>query len=96
MTQYHVDATQVASASSLAARSAQTIRTEVTGMLGHLRALEGSWQGGASVAFTGLIQQWHGTQLQVEAALEEITQALGQAAEHYQSAEETATRMFAR
>ena len=45
MTQYHVDAAQVASASSLAARSAQTIRTEVTGMLGHLRALEGSWQG---------------------------------------------------
>lgn len=96
MSQYHVDSAQVASASALAAGSAQAIRTEVASMLGHLRGLEGSWQGGAATAFTGLVQQWHSTQLQVEAALDEITAALGNAAEQYRVAEDTATRMFAR
>lgn len=96
MTQYHVDAAQVAGASALAARSAQTIRGEVAGMLGQLQALEGSWQGGAATAFAGIVAQWHATQMQVEAALDEITLALGHAAEQYQTAEDTATRMFAR
>ena len=96
MSQYHVDSAQVASASSLAAASAQSIRTEVSSMLAHLRALESSWQGGAATAFAGLGQQWHCTQLQVEAALEEITTALAQAAEQYRVAEDTATRMFVR
>jgi len=96
MTQYHVDAAQVASASALAGRSAQAIRTEVAGMLAQLNALEGSWQGAAATAFAGIVQQWHATQMQVESALDEITLALGQAAEHYQVAEDTASRMFAR
>ena len=96
MTQYHVDSAEVAQASALAARSAQAIRSEVSGMLAHLRALEGSWQGGAALAFADIVQQWHATQLQVESALDEITVALGQAAQSYESAEETASRMFAR
>lgn len=96
MTQYHVDSAQVASASALAGQSAQTIRGEVAAMLAHLRALESSWQGGAAVAFAGIVEQWHGTQMQVETSLEEITRALAQAAEQYRVAEDNATRMFAR
>lgn len=95
MTQYHVDAAQVAAASALTGRSAETIRGEVAGMLSQLQALEGSWQGGAATAFSGVVSQWRATQMQVEVALDEITRALAQAAEHYQMAEDTAQRMFA-
>lgn len=95
MTQYHVDAAQVAAASTTAGRSAEAIRAEVAGMLAHLQSLESSWQGGAATAFAGVVSQWHATQMQVETALDEITRALAQAAEHYQVAEDTAVRMFA-
>ena len=96
MTQYHVDAAAVATASSMAARSAEALRTEVAAMMGHLTALEGSWQGGAANAFAGLLQQWRGAQLQVESALDNITLALGQAAQQYQAAEDTASQLFSR
>ena len=52
MTQYHVDAAQVAAASGRAAASAASIRAEATSMLAQLTALESSWQGGAAAAFT--------------------------------------------
>ncbi len=96
MTQYHVDAAQVANASTLAARSSEVLRGEVTAMMAHLTALENSWQGGASVAFTGVLQQWRSAQAQVESALDNITVALGQAAQQYQTAEDNASRLFMR
>ncbi|WP_062136228.1 WXG100 family type VII secretion target [Demequina aestuarii] len=94
MTRYHVDAAEVAHASSRASASAETIRGEVAAMMGHLTALEGSWQGGAATAFAGVLDQWRGAQVQVEQALDALTVALSQAAEHYQSAEDTAARLF--
>ncbi len=94
MTRYHVDAAEVASASALASGSASTIRSEVAAMMGHLTALEGSWQGGAAAAFTGVLEQWRGAQVQVEEALDALTHALSQAAEQYQTAEDTAARLF--
>ena len=48
MTQYHVDAAQVAAASSQASACAETLRAEVAAMMGHLTALEESWQGSAA------------------------------------------------
>lgn len=94
MTRYHVDAAEVASASTRAATSAETIRGEVAAMMGHLTALEGSWQGGAATAFTAVLDQWRGAQVQVEQALDALTVALSQAAEQYQSAEDAAARLF--
>lgn len=94
MTRYHVDAAEVASASALASRSSDTIRSEVAAMMGHLTALESSWQGGAAVAFTGVLEQWRGTQAQVEQALDSLSLALSQAADQYQSAEDAASRLF--
>jgi early secretory antigenic target protein ESAT-6 len=94
MTRYHVDAAEVASASSLAARSSDTIRAEVGAMLGHLTALQGSWQGGAAAAFAGVLDQWRGAQVQVEQALDALTVALSQAATEYQNAEDSAARLF--
>lgn len=96
MTQYNVDAAQVANASTLAANSAEALRAEVGAMMSHLTALEGSWQGGAASAFTGLLQEWRAAQVQVESALDNITVALGQAAQQYQSAEDNASRLFVR
>jgi WXG100 family type VII secretion target len=96
MTQYNVDAAQVANASRLTAQSAETVRAEVAAMMGHLTALESSWQGGAASSFAGLLQQWRSAQVQVESALDNITVALGQAAQQYQSAEDNASRLFAR
>ncbi|WP_084039268.1 WXG100 family type VII secretion target [Demequina sp. NBRC 110053] len=94
MTRYHVDAAEVASASALAARSSDTIRSEVGAMLGHLTALESTWQGSAATAFAGVLDQWRGAQAQVESALDSITVALSQAASEYQTAEDTASRLF--
>jgi len=96
MTQYHVDAAQVAQASAFTTRSAQTIRTEVASMLAQLQALEGSWQGAAATGFTAVVQQWQSTQTQVDAALDQIALSLGSAAQHYQDAEDMAARMFVR
>ena len=94
MTRFHVDAAEVAQASALAQRSGDTIRTEVAAMLGHLTALEGTWQGGAAAAFAGVLDQWRGAQAQVESALDALSTALSQAASTYEEAEDAATRMF--
>ncbi len=94
MTRFHVDAAEVASASAFATRSAESIRGEVAAMVAHLSALEGTWQGGAATAFTGVLEQWRGAQAQVEQALDSLSIALSQAAEQYQSAEDAAARLF--
>lgn len=93
---YHVDSDEVAAAAARAGRSAEAIRAEVAGLVAHLGALEGSWQGSASTAFAGVLAQWRGAQAQVEAALASLTQALGAAATGYADAEATAARMFTR
>ncbi|MDN4477504.1 WXG100 family type VII secretion target [Demequina sp. SYSU T00039] len=94
--QFHVDAAEVAAAAARTAHTADAIRGETAAMLAHLTALEGSWQGSAAAAFGDVREQWRAAQVQVEAALDAITQALGAAARSYEDAEATATRLFAR
>lgn len=94
--QFHVDAAEVAAASARTAQTAGALRAEAAAMLAHLAALEGSWQGSAATAFADVREQWRAAQIQVEAALDAITQALGTAARSYEDAESTATRLFAR
>ncbi len=94
MTRFHVDAAEVAQASAIAQRSGDTIRAEVAALVSHLTALEGTWQGGAATAFTGVLDQWRAAQAQVEGALDALSAALGTAATAYQDAEDAATRMF--
>jgi len=94
MTRFHVDAEQVASAAALADRSGHTIRSEVNAMMAHLTALEGSWEGGAATAFAAVLDQWRAAQVQVEHALDALAVALSGAAQEYQAAEQTATRLF--
>lgn len=94
MTQYHVDAEQVAAASASAQRSGETIRTEVSALLQQLNALDGSWQGNAALAFASVLDQWRAAQVQVDMALESLSVALNQAADHYSQAEDAAARLF--
>lgn len=94
MSHYNVNALDVENASQQAMSCAESVRAEVNAMMGHLNALEGSWQGSAATAFSGLIQDWKRAQLQVEESLDSISTALSQAAVNYREAEEAATRMF--
>lgn len=94
MTRYHVDSAEVAQAAAAAQQSGSGIRAEVATLVGRLSSLEGSWQGTASTAFSGALDQWRSAQAQVETALESLSQALNQAASTYQDAEDATTRLF--
>ena len=93
---YHVDAQEVQGAASRAAASAETIRSEVAGLIAHLEGLQGSWQGGAAHAFTGILTQWRTAQAQLELALDSMGTGLAQAASQYDAAEQSAARLFVR
>ncbi len=95
MTRFEVDSAQVAGAATAARASGGVIHGEVAAMLRHLSELQGTWRGGAAATFEGLIAEWRATQVQVEASLEHITQALDAAARQYADAELAATRLFA-
>lgn len=93
---YHVDSEAVASAASRATQSGEAIRAEVATLVATLQSLEGTWQGSASAAFSGVLAEWRGAQAQVESALASLGQALGAAAVGYEDAEAAAARMFGR
>jgi WXG100 family type VII secretion target len=91
---FEVDSGQVAQAAAAARVSGAAIHTEVNAMLRHLTELQASWRGGAAATFEGVLAQWRGTQVQVEAALDSISLALDAAARQYAEAEQAATRLF--
>ncbi len=96
MTTYHVDAAHVAHAAQKATVTGEAIRAEVTGLVAQLTELESSWQGTAQVAFTELLHQWRAAQAQLEQALDSMGTGLAHAAQQYEEAEATASRMFSR
>lgn len=93
---YEVDSAQVAGAGAAAGASVAAIRAEVAALLRHLTDLQAGWRGGAASAFAGVVADWAATQQRVEASLDQITQALGAAAQHYADAEAAASRLFLR
>ncbi len=96
MTQYHVNAADIAQAGSRATASAAAIRAEVAAMLANLTGLEATWQGGASHAFAALLSEWRAAQAQLEHALDAISTGLARAATEYDFAESSAMRLFSR
>lgn len=96
MSRYEVDSSQVAQASAAASGSVAVIRTEVAALMRHLAELQTGWRGTAAIAFGGVLADWAATQHRVEASLDEITAALGAAAQHYAEAEQQASRLFLR
>ncbi len=93
---YEVDSDLVARASSAAGASVSAIRSEVNALLRHLTDLQAGWRGGAASAFGTVLADWTVTQQRVEASLDQITAALGSAAQQYDAAEQQATRLFMR
>ncbi len=93
---YEVDSDLVARASSAAGASVSAIRSEVNALLRHLTDLQAGWRGGAASAFGTVLADWTVTQQRVEASLDQITAALGAAAQQYDAAEQQATRLFMR
>jgi WXG100 family type VII secretion target len=96
MTQYQVDSDAVTTATGAVHSSIGRIQAEVSGMLGQLTALQGSWTGAASTAFQSVVTDWKSTQQRVEEALTAINSALNVAAQQYSDIETANARMFAR
>lgn len=95
MARFQVDSGEVATAAAQVRTTAGSVRTEVSAMMAHLVALQSTWTGGASAAFTTCAEQWRTLQSQVEANLDQISLALDSAARGYDDAETSAHGMFA-
>ena len=96
MARFQVDSSEVAAAAARTAATTASIRSEVAAMMAHLVQLQGTWTGSASAAFGACADQWRATQVQVEAAHEQIGAALDSAAVTYADAEAGAQSLFAR
>ncbi|MGA7207051.1 MAG: WXG100 family type VII secretion target [Specibacter sp.] len=94
MAQFNVNSDDLAVKSTAVKGSVDRIRMEVDSMKRNLMDLQGTWTGTAATNFQALLQEWHATQIRVEASLESINSALSTAATQYAQAEEANTRMF--
>ena len=63
---------------------------------GQLVNLQSSWTGQASIAFQGVVTDWHATQQRVEDSLAGISAALAQAGRLYEEIEQQNARLFLR
>lgn len=95
MTQFHVDSDALSARSAAVRGSIERIRAEVDTMQHGLQELQSTWTGQASASFQSLVVDWRSTQARVEASLESINSALGNAALQYAQAEEANMRLFA-
>jgi WXG100 family type VII secretion target len=96
MTIFEVNSEAITTASAGVRASIGTIATEVATMNGRLAELQASWRGSAASAFHASMDQWRGTQRQLEQALEAINQALASAGQTYAEVEQQNTALFAR
>lgn len=94
MAQFNVDSEALALKSNAVRGSIERIRAEVDAMQRGLQELQSSWTGQASATFQALVVDWRATQVKVEASLESINTALGNAALQYAEAEQANTRLF--
>ncbi|WP_154605034.1 WXG100 family type VII secretion target [Arthrobacter sp. AQ5-05] len=91
---FNVNSDDLAIKSTAVKASVDLIRMEVDAMKRNLLDLQGTWTGSAATNFQALLQEWHATQIRVEASLESINSALSMAATQYSQAEDANTRMF--
>jgi WXG100 family type VII secretion target len=91
---FQVDTDRIAAASGDIALISADIEGQVAAMLARLTALQDAWQGSAAAQFQGVVQQWQGTQRQVQAGLQSIGTVLGAAGARYAETEADALRMF--
>ncbi len=91
---FQVDTDRIQAASGDIARISGEIQTQVGAMMARLGDLQDAWQGSAASQFQGVVQQWQGTQRQVQASLDSIGSVLGAAGARYAETEASAVRMF--
>ncbi len=94
MTVFTVDSDAVLAATATIRATGDRVQTETAAMLGQLTQLQGSWTGSASVAFQSVIERWRAAQREVEAALGDISTALGTVGQQYAQTEVAAAGMF--
>lgn len=94
MVMYSVDSDAVLSATTAIRATGDRLQGETASMLAQLTHLQTTWTGSASVAFQSVIDRWRAAQLEVEAALADISGALGVAGQHYAETELTAASLF--
>jgi WXG100 family type VII secretion target len=96
MTTYRVDSTAVLPATTQATQTIDRIHQDVSTLTAALQSLSGVWTGSAATAFQEVYSSWRTTQATVEAHLQELATALGQAGTHYQDMEIANTALFRR
>jgi 6 kDa early secretory antigenic target len=94
MAVFSVDSDQVLSAATSIRATVDRLESESAALLGQLQQLQGSWTGAASVAFSGVVERWRSTQLQVAASLGDINTALSLAGRQYADVEQASAGMF--
>ncbi|MDZ8171949.1 WXG100 family type VII secretion target [Microbacterium xanthum] len=94
MAVFSVDSDAVLSTTAAVRGTVDRVQGEVHAMMAHLTQLQSSWSGPAAVAFQGVVEQWRGTQRQVEDSLATISGALEQAGRQYAEAEQATTGLF--
>ena len=94
MTVFTVDSDAVLTATSTIRATGDRLQSETAAMLGQLTQLQGSWTGSASVAFQSVVERWRGAQRDLDAALADISTALGVAGQHYAQTELSAAGLF--
>ncbi len=94
MAVYSVDSDAVLAATATVRGGIDRVEAEVTALLSSLTQLQSSWTGAAATGFQAAVDQWRGTQRQVEDALGNINTALGSAGRQYADAEELSASLF--
>ncbi|RKE60499.1 WXG100 family type VII secretion target [Microbacterium sp. AG238] len=91
---FSIDSDAVASATAAIRATSARLETDTGAMMAQLTRLQGSWTGGAALAFHAVAERWRAAQREVEAALGDIGSALDAAGQQYLQAEAAAAGMF--
>jgi 6 kDa early secretory antigenic target len=94
MSSFTVDSDSLLAATATVRATGDRVQSETAAMLGQLTQLQGSWTGTASVAFQSVIERWRAAQREVDAALGDISTALGAVGQQYAQTELSATSLF--
>ena len=94
MAVFSVDSDAVLTSTAAMRGTIERLQAETSTMLAQLTQLQASWTGGASVAFQGVVEQWRGTQRNVDDTLASISAALGAAGSQYAEAEQLTVSLF--
>lgn len=91
---FSVDSDAVLSATASIRATSDRLQADTATMLGQLTQLQGSWTGGASIAFQSVVERWRAAQRELDAALGDIGTALAVAGQQYAQTELAAAGMF--